>query len=53
MVELKCQTGFNLDGGGSISIYQVKKGSNKPSKVRVMEGDVGRSIPDILYFVGD
>ena len=53
MVELGCKTGFNLDGGGSTSIYYVKKGSVNPTKIKTLEGGQGRSIPDILYFVGD
>ena len=53
MVELGCQTGFNLDGGGSTSIYYVKKGATKSTKIRVLEGTYGRSIPDIMYFVGE
>ena len=53
MIELGCKTGFNLDGGGSTSIYYVKKGDNKSTKIRVLEGSYGRSIPDILYFVGE
>lgn len=53
MVELGCQRGYNLDGGGSASIYYVKKGSSAPTKIRVMEGSNGRSIVDIVYFVGD
>ena len=53
MVELGCKTGFNLDGGGSMSIYYVKKGTTTPTKIRVMEGNFGRSIADIVYFVGD
>ena len=53
MVELGCKTGFNLDGGGSTSIYYVKKGSSTPTKIKVLEGNYGRSISDILYFVGD
>ena len=53
MVELGCKTGFNLDGGGSTSLYYVKKGDSKPTKIKVLEGTYGRSIPDILYFYGD
>lgn len=53
MVELGCKTGFNLDGGGSTSLYYVKKGSSSAIKLRVTEGSYGRSIPDIIYFVGD
>ena len=53
MVELGCQSGYNLDGGGSTSIYYVKKGSSSPTKIRVMEGSNGRAVADIVYFVGD
>ncbi len=53
MVELGCIRGYNLDGGGSTSIYYVKKGDSSPTKIRVMEGTYGRNIPDIVYFVGD
>ena len=53
MVELGCKIGFNLDGGGSASIYYVKKGTTTPTKIRVMEGNYGRSVADIVYFVGD
>ena len=53
MIDLGCITGFNLDGGGSTSIYYVKKGATTSTKIRVLEGTYGRSIPDIIYFVGE
>ena len=53
MVNMGCKTGFNLDGGGSTSLYYVKKGSSSPTKIKVHEGTYGRTVVDILYFVGD
>mgnify|MGYP004661632219 FL=1 len=45
MIKLGCKTGFNLDGGGSISL--IVKGSD--TKPQVIAGN-NRKIADILYF---
>ena len=45
MIKLGCKTGFNLDGGGSISL--IVKGSD--TKQQVIAGN-NRKIADILYF---
>ena len=45
MVSIGCQTGFNLDGGGSTTL--IYKNGN--SGLNVVYGN-GRSIADVLYF---
>ena len=46
MLNLKCQTGTNLDGGGSIALLYKKAGSNEIKKVI---GD-SRSLTEVGYF---
>ena len=53
MVQYGCKTAYALDGGGSASLYYVKKGSTTPTKIKVHEGTYGRAVPDVLYFVGE
>lgn len=53
MINKGCKTGFTLDGGGSTSLYYVKKGSTSPTKIKIYEGTYGRAVPDVLYFVGE
>lgn len=45
MVSLGCKTGFNLDGGGSVSLI-VKQENSEP---QVIVGNT-RYIADIIYF---
>ena len=46
MLSLKCQTGTNLDGGGSIALLYKQAGSNEIKKVI---GD-SRSLTEVGYF---
>ena len=46
MVKLNCQTGFNLDGGGSINFYY--KGNDK--NIYSIKNST-RGLVDLLYFV--
>jgi len=46
MLDLKCQTGTNLDGGGSIAL--LFKGKNS-SMIDTVIGN-GRSLPEVAYF---
>lgn len=46
MVKLNCKSGYNLDGGGSVSLY-YKNASSGLKNVKVSN----RKIADILYFV--
>lgn len=46
MLNLKCQTGTNLDGGGSIALLYKERGSNEIKKVI---GD-SRSLTEVGYF---
>ena len=46
MVSLGCQTGFNLDGGGSANLYIKKKNKTSASAV----SSTVRQIADIIYF---
>lgn len=45
MVSLGCQTGFNLDGGGSTTLLVKNKGASSNTLV----GNK-RKVADILYF---
>ena len=46
MVSLGCQTGFNLDGGGSAALYLKKKNKTTPTAIE----KTGRQLTDIIYF---
>ena len=46
MVSLGCKTGFNLDGGGSTSLYFKSKQNESPFTLT----NPGRSVADIIYF---
>ncbi len=46
MLNLKCQTGSNLDGGGSIALFFQANGSNTISTIK---GN-GRDLTEVAYF---
>lgn len=46
MLSLKCQTGTNLDGGGSIALFFQAKGTNT---INTIIGN-GRSLTEVAYF---
>ena len=46
MLNLKCQTGTNLDGGGSIALLYK---SSKSNEIETIIGN-GRDLPEVGYF---
>ena len=46
MLGLNCQTGSNLDGGGSIALFFQAKGTNT---INTIIGN-GRSLTEVAYF---
>lgn len=53
-VKLGCQTAFNLDGGGSTSLFYKKAGTSTSTKIKCSDGTNGgtcRSIIEGIYFV--
>ena len=49
MTQYGCKTGFNLDGGGSISYYYKTNKTSSATRVKIASGQ--RSLSDLLYFV--
>ncbi len=50
LVNNKCQTAFNLDGGGSTSLFYKKAGSTSVTKVRCAESGSCRQVVEGIYF---
>jgi len=52
MVQLGCETAFNLDGGGSTTMVTTKTGSNDfDIRIKSNEGTYGRSVANSIYIV--
>ncbi len=54
LVKLGCKTAFNLDGGGSTSLFYKKPGQTTVTRVKCSDGsnrDSCRSIVEGIYFV--
>ncbi len=54
LVKLGCKTAFNLDGGGSTSLFYKKPGQTSATKVKCSDGSnhsTCRSIVEGIYFV--
>lgn len=50
-VKNKCITGFNLDGGGSTSLFYKKPGSTSVNKVKCSDSGTCRQVVEGIYFI--
>ena len=49
--QIGCVTAFNLDGGGSTSMFYKEAGSKTVQKVKCSEGNKCRAVVDGIYFI--